>query len=206
VGATLRTRRRENQTPTSRRHGVRGSARLPQGGEALLPLLWGLGGRCGSGRRHAAPPVASAARAGTSAARAASLMGRLEAMLPRLSQALSPRPPPRLWARGAQAPTSRGELSPRRSPPPTTMTTNTPRTLRRESLLLAQPKLLTPLFPALSPPDSLLLARRPLLLPPLRCARALGLGAWAGRIARRPRSPAAGGERQLRPCRRLTDE
>jgi hypothetical protein len=40
-----------------------------------------------------------------------------------------------------------------------------------------------------------------------RCAaRALGLGAWAGRIARHPRSPAAGDERKLRPRRRLTDK
>jgi hypothetical protein len=34
------------------------------------------------------------------------------------------------------------------------------------------------------PDPLLLLARRPLLLPPLRRARAHGLGAWAGRTAR----------------------
>jgi hypothetical protein len=51
VGATLRTRRRRNQTPASRRHDVWGSARLPQGGEAPLPLPWGLGRRCGCSRR-----------------------------------------------------------------------------------------------------------------------------------------------------------
>jgi hypothetical protein len=52
---------------------------------------------------------------------------------------------------------------------------------RRESLLFTQSVLLVPLFPALPLPDpSLLLASRSLLLP--RCAaRALGLGAWAGR-------------------------
>jgi hypothetical protein len=46
VGVTLRTRRRENQTPTFRGQGARGSGCLPQGGEAPLPLPWGLDGRC----------------------------------------------------------------------------------------------------------------------------------------------------------------
>jgi hypothetical protein len=40
-----------------------------------------------------------------------------------------------------------------------------------------------------------------------RCAtRALGLGAWAGRTARRSRSPAARDERKLRARRHLTDK
>jgi hypothetical protein len=42
------------------------------------------------------------------------------------SQSLSPLPPPRHWARGAQAPTSRGELGPHRSSPPRP-TTSTPK-------------------------------------------------------------------------------
>jgi hypothetical protein len=51
----------------------------------------------------------------------------------------------------------------------------------RESLLLAKPVFLIPLFPALPPPDpSLLLARRPLLLPPLRRARAVSGRGWVG--------------------------
>jgi hypothetical protein len=98
--------------------------------------------------------------------------------LPHPPQATSPLPPPQPWVRGALDPISRGELVPHRSPPPPRPT----RVLRShrggESLLLAQPKLLT-LFPALSPPDSLLLlARRPLPLPPLRYApaRARGVG------------------------------
>jgi hypothetical protein len=58
---------------------------------------------------------------------------------------------------------------------------------------LAQPKFLVPLFPVLPPLDpSLLLARCSLLLPPLRRARALGLGEWAGRTARHSRPPFAG--------------
>jgi hypothetical protein len=42
-------------------------------------------------------------------------------------RALPPLPPPRLWARGAQDPTSRGELVPHRSPPPPRPTTRTPK-------------------------------------------------------------------------------
>jgi hypothetical protein len=35
-----------------------------------------------------------------------------------------------------------------------------------------------------------------------RCtARALGLGAWADRTTRRSRSPSAGDEQKIRPCR-----
>jgi hypothetical protein len=114
-------------------------------------------------------------------------------------QALSPLPPPWLWARGAQAPTSRGELV-----PIALLLLVRQRVLRsrwgRESLLLAQLELLTPLFPALPSPDPiLLLARRPLLFPLLRRARALVLGAWAGRTMRRSRLPAAGNERKVRP-------
>jgi hypothetical protein len=51
VGATLRTRRRENQAPTPRRYNIWGNSHLPQGGEASLPLPWGLSGRRGCGRR-----------------------------------------------------------------------------------------------------------------------------------------------------------
>jgi hypothetical protein len=88
-------------------------------------------------------------------------------------QAPSPPPPPRLWARGARAATSRG------SPAPIALhllLLARRRVLlgpgRGEPLLLAQPELLAPLFLALSPPEtSLPLARRPLLLPPLRRAR-----------------------------------
>jgi hypothetical protein len=52
----------------------------------------------------------------------------------------------------------------------------------RESLLLAQWEFLVPLFSVLPPPDpSLLLARRSLLLPPLRRARS---GSGRGRLDR----------------------
>jgi hypothetical protein len=36
--------------------------------------------------------------------------------------------------------------------------------------------------------------------------RALGLGAWAGRTARRSRSRAAGNKRKVRPRRRIASE
>jgi hypothetical protein len=198
VGVTLRTQRQKNQTLISRGRGVWGAiAYLRVEKPCFLFLGGSTGAVAAADVATAAPPAASAARDGTSMACAASLTDCLAVGAP----ALSLLPPPRLLVRGVQAPTSWGELAPvallfvfllRR------------RILRcrrgRESLLLTQLKLLTPLFPALPPPDPLLLlARRPLLLPPLRRARALGLGTWAGQTARRPRSPAAGDERKIRP-------
>jgi hypothetical protein len=125
--------------------------------------------------------------------------------LSRSPQALAFLPPPRLLVRG------RGLLPLGESSPPVALLLLfliQRRVLRgrrgREFLLLTQPKLLTPLFSALPPPDSpLLLARRPLLLLPQRRARVLRLESWAGQTARRPRSPAAGDERKVRPRRRV---
>jgi hypothetical protein len=127
-------------------------------------------------------------------ARAASSVDRPAVGASTPAQALAPLPSPRLSMRGAQAPTSKGGL------PPVAFflfSLSRRRVLRgrrrRESLLLAQPVFLVPLFPALPPPDpSLLRAHHSLLLPPLCRARAIGLGAWAGRIARRSRPPSAG--------------
>jgi hypothetical protein len=56
----------------------------------------------------------------------------------------------------------------------------------REPLLLAQPELFVPLFPAFSPPDRpFILARRPLLFPSLRRSRARSISG-CGRVG--PRS------------------
>jgi hypothetical protein len=44
------------------------------------------------------------------------------------------------------------------------------------------------------------------LFPPLRQARALRLGAWAGQTTWHSRSPAAGDERKVRPHRCVTGE
>jgi hypothetical protein len=74
----------------------------------------------------------------------------------------------------------------------------------RESLLLAQPEFLVPLFPVLLSPDpSLLLARRSLLLPPLRSACVLRLGAWAGRTTWRSQPPSAGKSEMSEPRQRI---
>jgi hypothetical protein len=132
----------------------------------------------------AAHAGASAARTGTSAVCAASSVDRPAAGAP---QAVALLPPPRLSVKGVQAPTSQGEPAPRRSPPLHLSTTNPPMLPRGKPLLLEQPEFFVPLFPVLLPPDPpLLFTRRPLLFPPLRRARALGLGAWAGQTARRP--------------------
>jgi hypothetical protein len=47
--ANVKTRKLSSRS--SRRRGVWGSGRLPQGRESTLPLPWGLSGRCGR-RRH----------------------------------------------------------------------------------------------------------------------------------------------------------
>jgi hypothetical protein len=145
----------------------------------------------------ASPPVVPVARAGASAARVASLVGCLAAG--------APAPAPGAVSSAASAALGEGgegsHLSGRARPPSPTRR----RVLRGrrggESQLLTQLKHLTPLFPVLPSPDPLLLlACRPLLLPRLRRAR--GLGAWAGRTARRSQSRAAGNKRKVRPRRR----
>jgi hypothetical protein len=69
-------------------------------------------------------------------------------------------------------------------------------------VLLAQPELLTPPFPALPSPDAPLpLARRPLLFPPLRRARVLRLGAWAGQTTRRSWPLSARNKQSFKTCR-----
>jgi hypothetical protein len=131
--------------------------------------------RANTSAARAGTPVA---HVGTSAARAAALMDCLAAGAPApASGACSPATSAAL-GEGARAPTSRGEPAPRRSPPPLPRsTTSTPRSPGGESLLLAQPKLLISLLPALLPPDpSLLLTRRLLLLLALSRARARARG------------------------------
>jgi hypothetical protein len=74
-------------------------------------------------------------------------------------------------------------------------------------LLLTQPEFLVHLLPALPPPDpALLLARRLLLLQPLRRARALRLGAWAGQTTRCSPSPSAGKSEMSEPQWRVAEE
>jgi hypothetical protein len=98
--------------------------------------------------------------------------------LQRPPQALAPPPPPRLLARGRRLPPLGESSSPITLLLLFLVRRRVLRSRRgRESLLLALPELLTLLFPALLSPDPLLLlARRPLLLPPLRRARARARG------------------------------
>jgi hypothetical protein len=131
-------------------------------------------------------------RAGASAVRVASLVGCMAAGA--VSSVASA-----ALGEGAQAPTYRGEFVPHRSPPrPTTSTPKSPgrrvpaaraaRTLH--SFVLGA--LATRFFsPSCEPP-----APAPSAAP---CVHALGLGAWAGRTARRSRSRAAENRRKVRP-------
>jgi hypothetical protein len=157
-----------------------GSGRLPQGGESSFPLPRGLGGRCGRRRRGRCrtPSRPSGARRRLRGAR------RLSRRLPgsRRSRA---RPRCCLLCRLRGSGRGGRRLPPHgESPPPIALILLVRRRVLRsrwggEPQLLAQPKLLTPLFPALSSPDPLLLlAHHPLLLPPL-CrvhAQARGVG------------------------------
>jgi hypothetical protein len=156
----------------------------------------------------AAHTGASAARTGTSAVCAASFVDRPAAGAP------APAPGGRSSAAstalgvGVQAPTSQGEPAPCRPPPPLHLsTTNPPMSPGGKPLLLEQPEFFVPLLPVLLPLDPpLLLTRRPLLFPPLRRTRALGLGAWVGQTARRPWPPSIGKDETSESRRHLEEE
>jgi hypothetical protein len=106
---------------------------------------------------------------------------------------LAPPPPPRLLARGAQVPTSQGELVPHHSPPLPRSSTSTPKSLgkrvpaARAAGTLHSSATCAPAA-GFSSPSCALPAPAPAVAPRVR---ALGLGAWADRTVRRPRSPAA---------------
>jgi hypothetical protein len=178
---TTNANARRSNPRSSQRCGVWGSGRLPQGGEPPFPLPRGLGGRCGRRRRghRRTPGRPSGARWSLRGTR------RLSCRLPGSGRS---RARPRRCLLYRLRGSGRGErrlppLGESPSPIALLLVVVRRRVLRScqggESQLLAEPKLLTPLFPVLPPPDPLLLlARRPLLLPPMRRARggARGVG------------------------------
>jgi hypothetical protein len=113
--------------------------------------------------------------------------------LPRPPHALFPLPSPRLWAK---APTSRGGSVPHRSPPPhrsTISTLKTPGRRVQAARAAETPHSSTPGAPvAVSSSPSC--ARPSLALAAALRVRPLGLGAWAGRTARRSRRSPTEGE------------
>jgi hypothetical protein len=194
IGAALSTRRQEfERQPIEIRASGEATAYLKVDKPRFLFLEGSPDPVAAAGVATTVLPDASAARAGASATHVVPSVDRLVAGASAPAPGAGSSATSAALGEGAQAPTSQGGL------PPVALLLlflSRRRILRgrrgRESLLLAQPEFLVPLLPALPPPDpSLLLARRPLLLPPLR-PRALGLGAWAGRTARRSRSPSAG--------------
>jgi hypothetical protein len=205
VGATLRTRRRENETPTHLKDAAYG------GGDAYLrvekPRFLFLGGSAGvvaaADVATAAPPVISAARAGTSAARVASLVGCLAAGAPAPSPGAVSSAASAALGEGAKAPPLGEGLS-----PIALLLLVRRRVLRSrrggESLLLMQLELLVVPFPVLPSSDPfLLLARRPLLFPPLRRARARARGVGrSDRAAFTVTSCRGGAKGQTSPARR----
>jgi hypothetical protein len=127
----------------------------------------------------AAPPAISAVRADASAACVTSLVGCLAAGAPAPTLgAVSSAASAALGERGEGSHLSRGARPPSLSSSSSLSDDEYSEVPGgEEPLLLAQPELLTPLFPVLLLPDPLLLlARRPLLLPPLRRARARARG------------------------------
>jgi hypothetical protein len=168
---------RKLNSRSSRRCGVWGSGRLPQGGEAPLPLPRGLGGRCGRGR--------SGHRRNPSHLRGACCPSC------RLPGGGCSRTRPRRYHLCRLRGSRRGG----RGLPPleesSSLITLLPLSRRRVfrcrwgrgPLLLAQSELLVSLLPALPPLNRLLfLACHPLLLPPLRRARP---GSGRGRVTPR---------------------
>jgi hypothetical protein len=170
VGATLRTRRRENQNPPLEDIAAGGAvAYLKLEKRRLLFLGGSTGVLAAADVATGTSPVISAARAGASAARATSLMDCLAAG--------APAPAPSAGSSAASAALGEGGAGPHL----VLLFLVRRRVLLsrrgRESLLLTQPELLTLLFPALPSPDPLLLlARRPLMFPPLSRARAQAQG------------------------------
>jgi hypothetical protein len=161
------------------------------------PRFLFLGGSAGV---VAAADVATAAPPVTSTARVASLMGCLaEGALAPAPGALSSAASATL-GEGAQAPTSWGELVPHRSPPPPRSTTSTPNSPGRTVPTARAAKTLHSSVPGApvagsSSSSCALPAPVPTAAPHMHT---LGLGEWAGRTARRSRSPAARKERKVR--------
>jgi hypothetical protein len=102
--------------------------------------------------------------------------------------------PARLLVRGAQAPTSQGGPAPRRSLPLLPLpTTSTPRSSGEKVPAARAAGTPHPAVPGAPAAGSSAPSCAPPALAPAAMPRAcaLGLGAWAGRTARRPRPPSA---------------
>jgi hypothetical protein len=195
VGATLRTQRREIRHPPLKDMASGGAIAYLR---VEKPRFLFLGGSAGVVAAvdvaTAATPVASAARAGTSAARVASLVGCLVADAPTPAPGAVSSAASAALGEGAQAPTSRGEVAPHRPPPPPCPTTSIPKSPGRRAPAARAAKTPHSSVPgALAAGFSSPSCASPALAPAavLR-ACVLRLGACVGRIARRPRSPAAG--------------
>jgi hypothetical protein len=159
----------------------------------------------GSADVVAAAGVATASPPVVPAARVASLIGCLAAGAP--APALGAVSSAASAALGeAKAPTSREESVPHRSPPrPTTSTRKSPGRRVPAARAAETPHSSVPGAPVAgsSSPSCTPPGPAPAATPR---ARAHGLGAWAGRTARRSRSRAAGNKRKVRPRLRVARE
>jgi hypothetical protein len=110
IGAALRARRFDIELQPLETRTTGGAIAYLKVEKPLFLFLEGsMGAVVAAGIATTALPDASAVRIGASATRAASSVDRRRA-LPGPPQALAPLPPPRLFVRGAQAPTSHGGL------------------------------------------------------------------------------------------------
>jgi hypothetical protein len=155
--------------------------------------------------RHAGP---SAARAGTSTACADSSVDRPAAGASALALgACSSVASAALGEGGAGSHLSRGAWPPSLFSSSFSSDNESSDVAGGKPLLLAQLEFFVPLLPELPPSDPpLLLTRRPLLFPPLRRMRALGLGAWAGRTALHSQPPSAKEDEMSKSRRRMEKE
>jgi hypothetical protein len=150
-----------------------------------------------------APPAVSAARVGASAARGASLVGCLVAGAPAPTPGAVSSAASAALGEAVKAPTSRGEPGPHHFPPSCPrLTTGTPRSRGRRApaaRAAGTPHSSVPGAPVAgcSAPSCALLA--PVLASAPR-ARVLGLGAWAGRTARRSRPLSARNKQGFKTC------
>jgi hypothetical protein len=188
--------------------GTRRGDCLPQGGEALLPLPQGLDGRCGGGRRHhcRAPRRLRSVRRCLRDARCPFCRppgGRRFRACPRrllLCHLSGSR------CGGRRIPPLRGACPCRflpLLPLPTTSTTRSPRERAPAARAAGIP---CPAVPGALAARTFAPSCVPPALAPVTAPRTRGLGAWAGRTARRSRPPSARKSEMSELQRRITEE
>jgi hypothetical protein len=151
-------------------------------------------------------PDSSAARAGASTTRATPSVERLVAGASALAQALAPLPPPWLSVRGRRLPPLRGGCPPSLSSSSSSPDDEYSEVVGGESPCCSRSRNSSSLCSRRSRRRILRFLRVARSCSRRCAARALGLGVWAGRTARRSRSPSAGKSEMSEPRWRVAEE